>query len=179
MRMASDVEERLRRIDDLDLEPIVFKLVNPEPGETGMAVEEADGLVVKYRRFLKLCAMYPDKGIVPSKAIDPVWHTHILDTAKYADDCNHVFGFTLHHFPYLGLRGDADVEVWHHNFEETRALYEQHFGEPMLDASSACDGGDGTGGGDGGGLCDGGSCDSGSCSPPAMLNRERPRLVRV
>jgi hypothetical protein len=145
-----------------------------------MSIEEADVLVLKYRRFLKLCAMYPGKSIVPSKDLDPVWHTHILDTAKYEDDCRTVFGFTLHHFPYLGLRGEADITAWQNNFQETLTLYEQHFGEPMGVASgSACESDDGDGGDDAGSLCDGGACDSSACSPADVLNRERPRLVRV
>lgn len=179
-----EVERQLLLIDELDLEPVAFKLVHPEPGESGMSIEKADELIVKYRRFLKLCVMYPSKGIVPSKDIDPVWHNHILDTAKYAADCEAVFGFMLHHFPYLGLRGEQDVADWKNRFRETMTLYEQHFGEPMvgnsISASAACDSGDGTGGDDAGGLCDGGACDSAACSPTdTMLNRERPRLVRV
>lgn len=177
---TAKLEHQLRLIDELDLEPIAFKLVHPEPGETGVSIERADELIVKYRRFLKLCVMYPTKSIVPSQEFDPVWHAHILDTAKYADDCERVFGYFLHHFPYLGTRGEQDKADWQESFRETQALYQQHFGEPMLVSGAACDSGDGTGGDDGGSLCDGGACDSGACSPPqALLNRQRPRLQRV
>jgi hypothetical protein len=171
---SPEVERKLHLIEELDLEPIAFKLVHPEPGEVGMSVETADQLIVKYRNFLKLCVMYPEQSIVPSKEVDPVWHTHILDTAKYLQDCDDIFGFVLHHFPYLGLRGDEDIASWHQSFEETCALYEQHFGDSLVSSAAAC--GDT---GDSGGMCDGGACDSSSCSPPFMLNRERPRLVRA
>lgn len=36
---------------------------------------------------------------VPNKQIDEMWHEHILDTRKYSDDCQTVFGYYLHHTP--------------------------------------------------------------------------------
>ena len=36
------IGERLDRIDALDLEPIVYKLIHPEPGETALSLPEAD-----------------------------------------------------------------------------------------------------------------------------------------
>jgi hypothetical protein len=74
-------------IDALDLEPIAFKLMHPEPRQTVMTLAEADQLIALYRAYLKLCAWYPEDDIVPSKEIDQVWHAHILDTGKYAADC--------------------------------------------------------------------------------------------
>jgi len=132
---SSAVQRQLRLIDELDLEPIAFKLVHPEPGQPGLTIEEADRLILKYRRFLKLCAMYPEQSVVPSKEIDKVWHTHILDTAKYADDCNIVFGFMLHHFPYFGLRSEADQALLREQGTVTRELYKQHFDADMYDGS--------------------------------------------
>jgi hypothetical protein len=170
-----DLERTLRRIDELDLEPIAYKLVHPQPGETNMTIDEADRLVIRYRRFLQLCAMYPERGIVPSKEIDPVWHEHILDTSKYRADCMAIFGFVLDHFPYLGSRGPQDEASWKQKFAETRNLYRQHFGEDMVGtptASSAiCQS-----------RCDGGGCEDnpdGGPDNPFTGERERPRLVRI
>ena len=165
----------IRLIDELDLEPITFKLVHPELDETNMSVEKADELIEKYRRFLKLCAMYPERSIVPSKEIDQVWHVHILDTAKYAADCDAIFGFLLHHFPYFGLRGAADLEHLHNEAAETRQLYMEHFSEDMFDGSiknvdSSCSSAP---------TCTG-DC-SPSCQPSGLVRAslgERPRLVR-
>ena len=36
---------------------------------------------------------------------------HILDTRKYAADCEAAFGHFVHHFPYLGLRGEEDTKA--------------------------------------------------------------------
>jgi hypothetical protein len=170
------LDHQIQLIDELDLEPIVFKLVHPEPGEMGMSVEEADELVKKYRCFLKLCAMYPEESIVPSKEIDKVWHVHILDTAKYVADCDAVFGFMLHHFPYFGLRGEADLEMLHAKGTQTRELYQRHFGEDMYGGSlenmdATCTGN-----------CSP-SCTPSGCGPKSVeapnLTSTRPRLERV
>lgn len=174
--ISPEMERQLRLIDELDLEPIAFKLVHPDIDETGMSVEEADLVILKYRRFLKLCALYPELGIVPSKEIDKAWHTHILDTAKYADDCTTVFGFMLHHFPYFGLRGMEDLELLKLKSAETRALYKLHFGENMYDGSPVdnLDASIGT--------CHGGACDSNPCDNSVVSighSMERPRLARI
>jgi hypothetical protein len=128
------------RIDALDLEPVVVKLIHPEPGQTAMTLAEADQFIAAYRCFLKLCAWYPDQDIVPSKAIDQAWHTHILDTGKYAADSTAAFGYSLHHFPYFGMRGDDDVTAWQAAYDRTRALFRQHFGIdlPAGQASAEC-----------------------------------------
>ena len=121
-------DERLRRIDALDLEPVIFKLTHPEPGETGLTLAHADADVALYRCFLKLCLLYPDVAMVPTRRIDHVWHTHVLDTSKYRADCDHIFGRFLDHFPYAGLRDEDDRRVWQDAFARTRHLFSDHFG---------------------------------------------------
>jgi hypothetical protein len=61
--------------------------------------------------------------------VDTFWHYHILDTLKYAEDCQAVFGYFLHHFPYLGLRGEEDLLAHERVGERMRVLYEDTFGE--------------------------------------------------
>ena len=157
------IEEKLRRVDELDLGPIAFKLVHPEPDAEGMSVAEAERAVMKYRRFLKLIVMYPDQAIVPSKEIDEVWHTHILDTLKYPEDCEKVFGFFLHHFPYLGTRGEDDKQGWLGSFETTCSLYKEHFGEELQAFSPAAT------------QLPAGTC-TGPCGGPDGSLMPRPRL---
>lgn len=164
------------RIDALDLDPIAYKLMHPEPGQAVMTLAEADELIAAYRRFLKLCAWYPEESIVPSRAIDEVWHAHILDTAKYAADSDAVCGFFLHHFPYFGLRGAEDEAALHAAGERTRGLFRQHFGAvPGQDAGGTmaaeladCESG---------GLCvpDGVECDK---SGTGTMGWVRPRPAR-
>lgn len=138
-----------QRIDALDLEPVTYKLMHPEPGQTAMSLAAADQLITAYRCYLKLCAWYPGEPVVPSKAIDEAWHAHILDTAKYAADTETVFGYFLHHFPYFGLRGPDDEAALSTAYTRTRDLFRQHFGAdlPGQQPAGTCnnDGQDGTG----------------------------------
>jgi hypothetical protein len=127
-------------IDALDLEPITYKLMHPHPGAEAMTLAEADQLTAAYRCHLKLCAWYRDESVVPSSAADEAWHAHILDTAKYAEDCDAVFGFFLHHFPYFGLRGPADELTWREASARARELHAAHFGTETT-APADCDNG--------------------------------------
>src|SRR5882672_9929418 len=95
-------------IDALDLDPIVFKLMQAEDGTPGLSLAEADQAVMLYRSFLKLCQLYPNESIVPTGTIDLVWHAHISDTALYRADCLTLFGGPLDHWPYAGLGGPAE-----------------------------------------------------------------------
>lgn len=160
---------QLQAIDALDLEPIVYKLMHPEIDEKGITLEDADRLVSLYRNFLKICAMYPDKSIVPSKELDPAWHAHILDTEKYRSDCVAVFGKPLDHFPYLGLRGPEDLDNLKKSFAETRELFRHHFGVSLISDSSDT----------GASMCDGNGtgCEKANANV-READRARPRPVR-
>lgn len=115
-------------LPELDLEPIKTKLMHAESGESWSAVRAA-AVETEYRRFLHLMKTFPDEQAGPSVDVDTFWHYHILDTAKYAADCARVFGYFLHHYPYIGLRGEGDEEVHRRSGERMRELYEQTFGE--------------------------------------------------
>lgn len=132
------VEEVKKLIDELDLGPIKFKLMDSEEGD-GWAREKVEAVERQYKRFLFLTAV-TGRAIIPTKEIDSFWHQHILDTEKYAGDCQKTFGFFLHHFPYIGLRGEEDRELLERLFAETRSLYENLFGEGYgLDVRSDCE----------------------------------------
>ena len=164
--------ELLEKIENLDLECIKFKLVHNDEGP-GWSREKVEEVCRQYRRFLFLCAI-EGKGIVPTKDIDEFWHQHILDTRKYADDCEQIFGFFLHHFPYLGMRGEEDAQRLQECFENTKRLHMDAFGEEYGQGSSDCQN------------C--GNCTS-SCgvgntsrsypSDQDSISRERPRLDPV
>jgi hypothetical protein len=113
------------RVAALDLEPIKFKLFK----ENGYARDDIDTLDKWYRRFLFLTFKYRNRPIVVSEAIDAFWHHHILDTRKYAEDCEAAFGEFLHHFPYFGLRGDEDQRALRAAYQSTLELMREEFGE--------------------------------------------------
>ncbi|MBC6441886.1 MAG: hypothetical protein GDA53_01980 [Rhodobacteraceae bacterium] len=116
-------------LTDIDLEPIMVKAMDAEEGY-GWTFEFTRRIADEYRRYLHLCQLYPEKPLVPSCYVDDLWHLHILDTIKYADDCNRVFGYFLHHFPYFGMRGEEDEKNLSDAWDESLALYAGVFGHP-------------------------------------------------
>jgi hypothetical protein len=131
--------ESFQAIADLDLEPIKVKLMHEESGE-GWSLQKANAVEFEYRRFLYLMKTFPQEQTAPLMDVDTFWHYHILDTMKYAVDCQAVFGYFLHHFPYIGLRGEDDVEAHHRVGERMKELYEATFGEDYLRAETAYSG---------------------------------------
>ncbi|GJI88295.1 glycine-rich domain-containing protein [Duganella hordei] len=121
----------MNAIDALDLEPIKVKLMHKESGE-GWSLERANAIEFEYRRFLFLMKMFPAEQAAPLVDVDTFWHYHILDTMKYAADCDAVFGQFLHHFPYIGLRGEDDLAAHESMGLRMKELYEATFGEDYL-----------------------------------------------
>jgi hypothetical protein len=139
------ISEHFHSIAELDLEPIKVKLMHEESGE-GWTLEKANAVEFEYRRFLYLMKMYPNEQTAPLMDVDTFWHYHILDTMKYAADCDKVFGYFLHHFPYIGLRGEDDQAAHRRVGDRMKELYEATFGEPYLrNAAPAYSGRIGTG----------------------------------
>ena len=124
-------ENHFAPIAALDLDPIKVKLMHEESGE-GWSLAYADAVEFEYRRFLYLVKKFPNEQAAPLFDVDVFWHYHILDTMKYAADCEAVFGYFLHHFPYVGLRGEEDLEAHHRVGERMRELYEQTYGEGYI-----------------------------------------------
>jgi hypothetical protein len=124
----------------LDLEPIKMKLMHVASGE-GWSLERANAVEKEYRRFLCLMKMYPEEDTAPLVDVDTFWHYHILDTMKYAADCEQAFGHFLHHYPYVGMRGDDDEQFRLDSGDRMRELYEATFGETYPGAvAQAADG---------------------------------------
>src|SRR6266581_4275343 len=134
---ARSTEQVIAAIQALDLDPIKFKLMDPEEGQ-GWSREYVNQMAIAYKRFLTLSVKYPEETIAPSKDVDKFWHGHILDTMKYAEDCQNVFGYFLHHFPYFGMRGEEDAANLAEAGRTTQRLYEQEFGKTNPSRPSMC-----------------------------------------
>ena len=128
------IERVIAAIQALDLDPIKLKLMDHEEGQ-GWSREHADRMELGYKRFLTLLATHPEETLAPSKDVDKFWHGHILDTLKYAEDCDKVFGYFLHHFPYFGMRGAEDAANLARAAEATQRLYQQQFGSAQSTAA--------------------------------------------
>ncbi|MBE9041224.1 hypothetical protein IQ235_10580 [Oscillatoriales cyanobacterium LEGE 11467] len=128
--LEADALAFVGKLASLDLGPIAYKLMSPEDGP-GWTQAEATMALVQYMRFLLLVFLYPNSTLIPTPEIDRVWHCHILDTSKYAEDTQMLFGRFLHHFPYMGTRSEVDRQQLYSSFEQTRKLFEQHFEIPI------------------------------------------------
>lgn len=114
-------------IANLDFSRLRQKLMDPTDG-LGLSLTELDKAEREYRRFLAMHKHHPSAPLVPNRLVDAFWHAHILDTQRYSTDCLAVFGYVLHHDPYVGIDGPESVRVLESMFAQTKALYESLFG---------------------------------------------------
>jgi hypothetical protein len=119
-------EEKNMNFDQLDLEPIKFKLMNKKSG-LGWSLEFCDEVEQQYKKWMMLVAQYPDIHLVPSHFVDIFWHYHILDTQKYAADCLHSFGYFVHHYPYFGMQDEEDKNKASKAWEKTKEIFKNEF----------------------------------------------------
>lgn len=124
----------MREIDTLDLSHIRKKLTDPT-GEYAWSDEKANLAIDEYRDFLRLIFSYPRERLVPGPGVDEVWHLHVLDTRRYAPDCDRIFGYFVHHIPGYSDETASDPAAR----ERTVTLYQTLFGRtPQLSTCGAC-----------------------------------------
>jgi hypothetical protein len=123
------LDEVMHTIQALDLESVKLRVMDPELGE-GWSREYADNIEAAYKRYLVMQVKYSDdaEDILLAKDVDEFWHTHILQTRKYFDDCQSMFGNYLHHTPHVGEITQAVQEQRDRQAELTRRVYEVEFG---------------------------------------------------
>lgn len=124
-------------INAIDFTMVKLKIQDQEEG-LGWTASQCDEAEKDYKKFLALKRTYPGKEIVPNKQVDLFWHQHILDTVKYADDCQEIFGYFMHHFPYFGMKDEQDMQNLVNAFEETKDLYLLHFAESFTGEAPKC-----------------------------------------
>jgi hypothetical protein len=123
------VQDVIAAILALDLESVKSRVMDAEVGK-GWSQEYADSIEAAYKNYLTMLAKYQDdaEDILLSKDVDEFWHTHILQTMKYADDCQRVFGTFIHHNPHVGQRTQVVLDKRDQLAEKTRQLYQREFG---------------------------------------------------
>lgn len=122
-------QDVIAAIQALDLEAVKLRVMDTELGE-GWNREHADSIELAYKNYLTMLVKYPDdaEDILLSEDVDEFWHTHILQTRKYTEDCQKMFGNFLHHEPHVGEVTATDLEKRVLQAERTRQLYEYEFG---------------------------------------------------
>ena len=119
------VTNALAKVNQIDLSPINEKLQHENPVRwTDEALAQAE---TNYRRYLALNLLYPSETLSVNKDLDDYWHQHILDTRKYAADCETVFGYFLHHYPYFGMQDGQEQQQNMEAFALTQQLWEETF----------------------------------------------------
>ena len=125
------------RINEESLDLIRCKM-NDTP-ELGLEGEEVEIAVEEYRRFLVLKMENPSVKMVPTGLMDKAWHTHILDTRRYAVDCEAMFGRFLHHHPsYKGAESGEREDVLTRASEVMSSLYSERYGHDPLGEDGGC-----------------------------------------
>nr|RNJ65255.1 MAG: glycine-rich domain-containing protein-like [Leptolyngbya sp. IPPAS B-1204] len=114
----------------VDTRPLLASLLN----SYDWSEDRAKAAIQQYLNFLCLAWLYPDRLLIPTEAIDRVWHCHILHTRQYRQDCEVLFGCYLDHEP-LNLEELPDQSL-QSAFEQTKALFERHFGTGSFDHHS-------------------------------------------
>ncbi len=111
--------------EDIDLTSVRNAMVEKH----GWSLDRAWEAQAEYVRFLTLLQKKPNFMLVPwldpqgRDDLDQFWHQHILDTAKYAADCQALFGKMIHHNPHLA-RGSAEESE---AVTKTQRLYARTF----------------------------------------------------
>lgn len=120
----------LDRLQQLDLQPIADRLRNPIMPVTSMGDLPIQSMLVAYLQFLFLMYRYPRLNLVPPRVIAAIWQAHILDTQKYQQDCQQLFGgldLAHHQACPLPLSTSEQQQLINH-FATTCALLKKHFG---------------------------------------------------
>lgn len=134
-KVLEDRTKVMQKIDALDLTIIRNRLcLSEDEGGRDWTPDRAKEAEKWYKRFLKLHVVEPDQTILPTKDGDQMWHEHILDTRKYEQDCQYIFGYFLHHGPSLGGLVEATKEEGHKNVLITVELHRKYFREAPVNA---------------------------------------------
>jgi len=91
--------------------------------------EEISRDVRDYQRFLLLAQVYPNEPIAPTRAIDRIWHLHMLHPRAYVVDCLRLFGEILDHEGGFGSVPNEEAELLA-VFRRTSELWADMFDEP-------------------------------------------------
>lgn len=127
------LDKSYQYIKNLNLSYIVASLSR----KIDCSSDEGFQYVERYKNFLRLRLKYWPKILSPTLDIDLVWHSHILHTEFYTNDCKKIFGDYLHHVPEPLFEIESDIvrEIQKEMdivTMQTAILYELEFNEPYF-----------------------------------------------
>jgi len=125
------IDEVMAVVNSLNFEQMDNKLIKTY----GWSERDISLINKTYKEWLVISACYPDAPLVPTMKLDEYWHMHILDTKKYMEDCQLLFGSYMHHHPYFG---ESDSDYADKCFSFTKELFKKHFKNNMSNNSADC-----------------------------------------
>ncbi len=125
----ADLAEVRRYIAAINFGPLKDRLTRVD----GWRRDRADYCERLYKNWLYLRRRYEGELLPPHADIDDFWHGHILDTYAYFEHCDRIFGYYLHHFPYVGTGGATDQQNLAEAWLRTQERYRAEFGEYIHD----------------------------------------------
>lgn len=123
--LITRLQVRRKNPEEIDLGSVSTAMVEKH-GWSGARAEAAKN---EYLRSLTLLQRRPGFILAPwldeqgRDDLDQFWHQHILETAKYASDCQSLFGRMIHHNPHVERGSEIEIEAVH----KTRRLYARTF----------------------------------------------------
>jgi hypothetical protein len=103
----------------------------------GVARETLELDARNYARFLMLAAVHPNTALAPTRAIDRMWHLHMLHPRAYVADCMRIFGDILDHDGGFGASSD-EAPILARVFERTELLWRAAFGDSYRGEATKC-----------------------------------------
>ncbi len=91
--------------------------------------EKLDESIERYRQFFALARQA--KRIAPTRAIDMIWHLHMMAPVAYYNDCMSYLGRILDHDGGFGKLPEEAVALAE-TFAETSRRWEEAFGKPYV-----------------------------------------------
>ena len=124
-----------QHIRKLDLSSVRAKLME----KMGWSSDRVSLVEDNYKRFLYALGQIHEGEMIspPSDDVDEFWHQHILDTRKYREDCENLFGRYIDHTPQLTPEEQLQAD----------ARRQQIYRDRKIDDTSFDGGGVGCGGG--------------------------------
>ncbi len=119
------MDEKLKKFQvfsDGDLDVFWSKLTS----ENGWSLPYAKAVFLEYKKFVWLAKNSHDR-VVPSRAIDAVWHLHMTFTKSYWHDlCEDVLHREFHHTP--SSKNNKSEALDSVDYKNTLKMYEVEFG---------------------------------------------------
>lgn len=108
------------KFKEINLTPITKQIIANEE----LSLEDLEISEKLYRTFLLLHYYHPNQKLIPTNEVDVFWHNHILNSKKYFDDCNELFGTYLHHTP---MQIENLTKTVKNDFDNTLKLMKGYF----------------------------------------------------